>query len=332
MTSTDTSLADSHGRHAAQEPNAPTGPLTLCAAFQRTAAIEPDAVALRTPGDTVSITWRQYGVRVQTIAAGLAGLGIGRDDSVALLMANRREFHLVDTAAIHLGAIPFTVYNTSSPEPIRYLLHHSAARVVVCDAEHASRLTKVRAGIEHLICVDAELDGARTLAAVEAAPLSGFDFDTTGRSVQPDDVLTLIDTSGTTGAPKGVELTHANLLAESAACQQLFDLRFGDRITSYLPSAHIADRLSCHYGQLTHGTQVTCVSDARPIIAALPEVRPTVRWHEGLRAGPPPRRARNPRIHPSCRRSPASTASVSTRCPASAPGSTPYSSRSHTGR
>lgn len=52
MTSTDTSLADSYGRHAAQEPNAPTGPLTLCAAFQRTAAIEPDAVALRTPGDT----------------------------------------------------------------------------------------------------------------------------------------------------------------------------------------------------------------------------------------------------------------------------------------
>ncbi|MCQ4359964.1 MULTISPECIES: AMP-binding protein [Mycobacterium] len=275
MTSLDTSH-QSHGRHTAKEPTASSDPRTLCAAFQRTATVDPDAVALRTPGDSVSITWRQYATRVQAIAAGLARLGVGHGDTVALLMSNRPEFHLVDTAAIHLGAVPFSMYNTSSPEQIQYLLNHSGARVVVCDADHAQRLDGSRADIEHLVCVDADFDGIITLAVLEATPLSGFDFEATWQTVQPSDLLTLIYTSGTTGAPKGVELTHSNLLAQSAACQEIFDLRFGDRITSYLPSAHIADRLSCHYGQLTHGTQITCVSDARAIIGALPEVQPTV--------------------------------------------------------
>jgi long-chain acyl-CoA synthetase len=252
----------------------PGHPDTLCGAFQRTASLDPDAVALRTPDDQVRITWRQYASRVKDIAAGLAALGLRRGDTVALLMSNRPEFHLVDTAAMHLGATPFSVYNTSSPEQIEYLLANSQSRIVVCDTDHAERLSTV--DIEHLVCVDGQPDGMRSLADVEAEPLPGFDFDATWRSVRPGDVLTLIYTSGTTGNPKGVELTHANLLAESRACQEMFAMRFGDRITSYLPSAHIADRLSCHYSQLAYGTEVTCVRDTRAILAALPEVRPTI--------------------------------------------------------
>jgi long-chain acyl-CoA synthetase len=249
---------------------------TLCAAFQRTARVAPDAVALRTPDEQVRITWHQYASRVKDIAAGLAALGLRRGDTVALLMSNRPEFHLVDTAAMHLGATPFSVYNTSSPEQIEYLLANSKSRIVVCDTDHADRLSAVAANIEYLVCVDGQPDGMRSLAEVEANPLPEFDFEASWRSVRPDDVLTLIYTSGTTGQPKGVELTHANLLAETRACQEVFELRFGDRITSYLPSAHIADRLSCHYIQLAYGTEVTCVRDTRAIVTALPAVRPTV--------------------------------------------------------
>jgi long-subunit acyl-CoA synthetase (AMP-forming) len=168
------------------------------------------------------------------------------------------------------------VYNTSSPEQIEYLLANSKSRIVVCDTDHADRLSAVAANIEYLVCVDGQPDGMRSLAEVEANPLPEFDFEASWRSVRPDDVLTLIYTSGTTGQPKGVELTHANLLAETRACQEVFELRFGDRITSYLPSAHIADRLSCHYIQLAYGTEVTCVRDTRAIVTALPAVRPTV--------------------------------------------------------
>jgi long-chain acyl-CoA synthetase len=252
-------------------------PTTLCAAFQRTASADPDAVALRTPPtDGSRITWRDYARRVGRIAAGLAALGVARGDTVALMLTNRPEFHLVDTAAIHLGATPFSIYNTNPPKQIEYQLTHAGTRVVVCEQQFLPQIRAAATPIEHIVCVDGPVDTTIGLDELEAAGQPDFDFDATWREVQPSDVLTLIYTSGTTGPPKGVELTHANLLAEIRGCEEIFDIRRGDRITSYLPSAHIADRLSCHYLQMTHGTQITCVADTRGIAAALPDARPTI--------------------------------------------------------
>jgi hypothetical protein len=121
-------------------------PATLCEAFQATVARYPQEVALRTPGGAVTFTWREYADRVREIAAGLAGLGVGRGDTVALMMTNRPEFHLVDTAALHLGAVPFSVYNTFAPEQIRYVLSNGGSRVVVCEEQFASRLLAVTGG------------------------------------------------------------------------------------------------------------------------------------------------------------------------------------------
>ncbi|WP_297775261.1 AMP-binding protein, partial [Mycobacterium sp.] len=87
-------------------------PATLCEAFQRTAAIQPDAVALRTPGDTQTLTWRELATQVREVAAGLAGLGVRRGDTVSLMMANRIEFYPFEIGAQHLGAVSFSVYNT----------------------------------------------------------------------------------------------------------------------------------------------------------------------------------------------------------------------------
>ena len=118
----------------------------------------------------------------------------------------------------------------------------------------------------------------------------GFDFDSAWRAVQPEDILTLIYTSGTTGPPKGVELTHANMLAHCRAVAQVLPLREGARITSYLPSAHAADRWSSHYNQMVYGVQITTVADPGQIAAVLPNVRPTIwggvpRIFEKLMAG-----------------------------------------------
>ncbi|MCA1842726.1 MAG: AMP-binding protein, partial [Actinobacteria bacterium] len=88
------------------------GVASLCEAFQRSAALDPARVALRTPGGAVEITWAEYADRVRRIAAGLAALGVRRGHTVALMMTNRPEFNLCDTAAMHLGATPFSVYNT----------------------------------------------------------------------------------------------------------------------------------------------------------------------------------------------------------------------------
>lgn len=81
-----------------------------------------------------------------------------------------------------------------------------------------------------------------------------FDFESTWRAVQPEDIVTLIYTSGTTGNPKGVEMTHANLLFEGYAIDEVLGIRFGDRVTSFLPSAHIADRMTGLYLQEMFGT------------------------------------------------------------------------------
>ena len=113
---------------------------TLCEAFQATAARYPGEIALRGPGGVMTITWQEYAGRVRQIAAGLAALGVGRGDTVALMMTNRPEFHLVDTAAMHLGAVPFSVYNTCAPEQIRYVLANAGSTVVVCEEEFAPRL------------------------------------------------------------------------------------------------------------------------------------------------------------------------------------------------
>src|SRR5690349_18837465 len=91
------------------------------AAFQITAAARPDDVALLTPDDSVPISWGEYALHVERLAAGMAALGVGRGDTVAMMLVNRPEFHLVDTAVLPLGATPFSVYNTSAPEQLAYL-------------------------------------------------------------------------------------------------------------------------------------------------------------------------------------------------------------------
>src|SRR5918911_5661207 len=113
---------------------------TMCAAFQATVAEHADRVALRTKGDEARITWGEYGERVRRLAAGLHALGLRRGDTVALMLTNRPEFHLVDAAAMHLGAIPFSIYNTSAPEQIEFVVRDSGARIAFVEEAFADRV------------------------------------------------------------------------------------------------------------------------------------------------------------------------------------------------
>ena len=245
---------------------------TLCEAFQRSASEMADEVALRTLGDATSITWREYAQRVRDLAAGLAGLGVERGDTVALMLTNRPEFHLVDVAAMHLGAVAFSVYNTSSPEQIEYLLGDAGNRVLVTEAAFLDRIQAAQPrcpALEHVVVVEA-------LDELSARGSSGFDFDAAWQAVSPDDLVTLIYTSGTTGPPKGVQLTHANVMAQWRAIHAVMPRPAGGRVVSYLPAAHVADRVITHYAALVYGTQLTDCPDPREVIAHLPDVRPTL--------------------------------------------------------
>ncbi len=251
-------------------------PATMCEAFQRTASIDPDAVALRTPGGTQALTWREYAAQVRKVAAGLAGLGVRRGDTVSLMMANRIEFYPLEVGAQHVGATSFSVYNTLPAEQLTYLFENAGTKVAICEEQYVDRIRACGAPIEHIVCIDGAPAGTLSVDDLYAAASGDFDFESTWRAVRPDDVVTLIYTSGTTGNPKGVEMTHTNLLFEGYALEAVLGIEFGDRITSFLPSAHIADRMTALYAQEMFGTQNTVVSDGRAIAAALPDVRPTV--------------------------------------------------------
>src|SRR6185312_15223800 len=187
-------------------------PATLCEAFQRTAAVDPDAVALRTPGGAQTLTWRQYADQVREVAAGLAGLGVRRGDTVSLMMANRLEFYPLEVGAQHVGAISFSVYNTLPAEQLVYLFDNADTKVVICEAQYVDRIRASGAVIEHIVCIDDCPDGTMSLEEMLEGADPEFDFESTWRAVKPEDVATLIYTSGTTGNPKGVEMTHTNLM------------------------------------------------------------------------------------------------------------------------
>ncbi|MGW1209979.1 AMP-dependent synthetase/ligase [Streptomyces sp. NPDC002499] len=254
-----------------------TLPRTFCEAFQQTAERQAGLVALRTVGGTKSLLWSEYADRVRALAQGLTALGVRRGDTVALMLRNRPEFHLADTAVLHLGAIPFSLYNTSSPQQVAHLLTDSRARLVITEEcflpvlDHPARTADAT-----VVTVDGAFPGTLSLEDVCARTVAGFDFETTWRSVRPDDVLTLIYTSGTTGQPKGVEITHRAELALCVASNERLGITAGDRMISFLPSAHMADRWSSHYTQMTAGTELTTLDQPRDIAAALADVHPQI--------------------------------------------------------
>ncbi|MEV3961809.1 long-chain fatty acid--CoA ligase [Nocardia sp. NPDC050193] len=250
---------------------------TVPAAFQQTITLRPDAVALRTVGGTQQITWREYGDRVRVLAAGLSALGLGRGDTLGVMLTNRPEFNLVDTAALHVGATPFSVYNTCSPDQVAHAFTNAENKIVVTEQQFLGTVRAAGVPLDHIVVVDGPAEGTVTLADLEAAPDPDFDFEATWRAVEPGDLVTVIYTSGTTGPSKGVELTHRNVLAQIIALHSgPMDVGLDDRALSYLPAAHVADRISGHAINLVTGIQITTVPDPREIAAALPDARPTV--------------------------------------------------------
>ena len=266
---------------------------TLAHAFRITAAERADQVAIRTKEDAFTITWGKLRERVDALAGGLDRLGLKRGDTLALMLGNRPEFHLCDLAGMMLGATPFSIYNTYTPEQIRYLVTDAGSKILICEQEYLPRVLEAREGLpglEHVIVVDGDApEGTVALSEVEG---SNPDFDVEARvgELQGSDLLTLIYTSGTTGPPKGVQLIHRNLLAAIEGLDELIEFPEDGRVISWLPSAHVAERNAHHYLPIVFGLQITCCDDPRQVLSYLPEVRPSwffavPRIWEKLKAG-----------------------------------------------
>jgi long-chain acyl-CoA synthetase len=248
----------------------------LIAAFERTVEKHGDTPAIRTKDETWA-TWNELRDRVRRIAGGLAALGVSKGDTVAMLLNNRPEFVACDLGAVALGGVPFSIYQTASPDQIAYQINDAGASVVITESSLLDRVTGARdagAGIEHIVVVDGD-GGDSTLDELMEMD-AGFDTDATASEVGLDDLLTLIYTSGTTGPPKGVQLTHRNLLSLVSGVEEMIPLpETGGKVISWLPAAHIAERGANYYLPVVYGLTITVCPDPRKIIEFLPAVRPT---------------------------------------------------------
>jgi long-chain acyl-CoA synthetase len=253
---------------------------TMCEAFQLTAEEWAKSPALRFKDTDYEASWADYAEAVRRRAAGLAKLGVKRGDTVGFMLVNRPALHLTDCAAMHLGATCFSIYNTSSPEQVEYVVKDAENRVIVTEQAFLDTVLAARDAVEtfeHVVVVDGDAPaGTISIDELEAMGNSDFDFEAAWRAVEPEDVLCLIYTSGTTGPPKGVQLTHANMVAVWRACDEVQPTTPGGRMISFLPSAHIADRWAGLYAQMIYGSCVYCCPDPRQMVAYSIEVKPTV--------------------------------------------------------
>src|SRR6478609_9002166 len=251
------------------------GAATIAEAFRLAVADNPDQIAVRTKDDEIAWTWTELAAKVDAFAGGLHALGLRRGDTLALMVSNRPEFMVADLAATMLGATPFSIYLTSSPDQVEYVVRDAGARIAVVEAPFAGLMRPL---VEHTIVV----------GEWESHFVDGFEPD--WRAVQPDDILTLIYTSGTTGPPKGVQLAHRNEMAAVDAVEQRVGFPDDSRVISWLPSAHVAERTAHHYLPIVYAMTITTCPDPRRIGEWLPAVNPTwffavPRVWEKLKAG-----------------------------------------------
>ncbi len=281
------------------------GSRTLCDLFDHTAAEAGDAPAFSNEaGDSwQTLTWAQAHQQVRELAAGFAALGLPPGERVALMLPNRTEHVLADLAAVHAGGLGVTIYATLAPEQIAFVAGDCDARIAVVDG--AGELARWQP-------VLAQLPALKTIIVRDAAacpagePYLTWDaFAALGKerhaadpdlvservaALTIDDPLALLYTSGTTGNPKGVLLTHHNVAYELACAQGMGLIPDRARWVSYLPLAHIAERMFSIYLPIHTGTHVHFCPDPTQLVRVVGKVRPNgffgvPRVWEKIRAG-----------------------------------------------
>jgi long-chain acyl-CoA synthetase len=257
------------------------GPLdaaTVAAAFQRTVALYPDKTAIQTLDGSARYTWSELADRVRRTAAGLASSGIGHGDTVAIVLPNTVDCHVVDYAAVHLGAVPFAIFNSAPAEQIEHQLRRADATLVVTKHAFLDKVSEASAAlgdqVRHIVSVDGDAPkGVLSLTELEKASDPGFDFDAAWQAITADDLVALIFTSGTTGPPKAAQYSHRTVMSELRAMDAALPLPTED-IISFLPMAHSGGRITAHYMALAYGATITACPDIKQLLQALPIVHP----------------------------------------------------------
>jgi long-chain acyl-CoA synthetase len=258
-----------------------------------------EAIALRFPtvqGEK-AMTYAELGERSRQLALGLIALGIEAGDVVSILCSTRAEWTLCEMGAVCAGAVVAPIYHTNSPEECRHVLTDSGARLVICEnAEQVAKIVQVKhelPGLQYVIVIDGQADGAVPIEAVRerAGEVDPQLVDERVRAVGPEDVATLVYTSGTTGPPKGCMLTHANFLSATAMYRGQLELNdVQPVIYMFLPLAHVLARLAQTVVLDVGGTLTYSSGDSKKILEEVVAAAPThfvavPRVYEKMHAG-----------------------------------------------
>ncbi|AUI57580.1 long-chain fatty acid--CoA ligase [Amycolatopsis sp. BJA-103] len=240
-----------------------------------------DVVSFRrqVDGTWLDVTAKDFAAQVLAVAKGMAQAGIAPGDRIGLMSKTRYEWTLIDFAIWAAGAVTVPIYDTSSAEQVHWILSDSAAKGVFVETdEHLATLESVKGRLdtlEHTWQIEAAKPAVDDLTA-QGAELSDDDLHERRRTVKAGDLATIVYTSGTTGRPKGVELTHRNLLAEIradiAAFPQLMEQ--GNSLLVFLPLAHVLAR-AIAVTALSARVTLGHTSDVKNLVADLGTFRPT---------------------------------------------------------
>ncbi|WP_431972013.1 AMP-dependent synthetase/ligase [Nocardia sp. bgisy134] len=263
---------------------------TLCHRFAATTATHNDlpAVSWHEGSNQRTLSWFRYREEVLNLAGAFLRLGLNFGDTVAIVADNRSEHLLADWAALHCGAVPVSVYPTMAAEQMDYVLSDCAPRLIVVVGHHQQQIVRelpwVVGNRPKLVLFEPLSDpiapdefswdevvalgrDSRTWVADE--------LDTRISLVEPASPATIVYTSGTTGMPKGVVLTHGNVLWEVDAMVSTGTVDYAYRSVSHLPLAHVAERLWSLYLPMRLGGHVFCCPDSAQLVLALQTHRPS---------------------------------------------------------
>jgi len=246
---------------------------------------QKDAFRSKHDGRWVDMSHKEAFDRVYGAALGLQALGLARGDRVAISSENRVEWALCDMAILSMGAINVPVYPTLPAEQGEYILNDSESRAIfVSTPEQLEKVKSIRKNLpmlQHIIAFEPEMagDGVMTLGeliakgkAVENPP----SYEDMISSIGKNDWATIIYTSGTTGVPKGVILTHWNIMSNVHAATSLIDLSPDDACLSFLPLSHSLERTAGWYVMMASGVSIAYAESVESVADNLREIHPTI--------------------------------------------------------
>jgi long-chain acyl-CoA synthetase len=264
---------------------------TIFAAFAETAARFPDRTALmqKRDGEYHGITYRELAQVIDEVAAGLAARGVKPGQRVGIYSYNRPEWVATDLAVAKLGAVLVPVYHTLPEDSVRYIVRDAEIRHLIVESpELFANVVRIltdapllqdvvtlfpgqpasRSGKQLFSFEELRRDGA---AALAASPGLGA-----AHEAGPDDLLTVVYTSGTTGEPKGAMLTHGNILSNVSTANRLFNINETDVLVSFLPLCHMLERTCGYYTILLAGGTIAYAESVQTVAQDVKAVRPTV--------------------------------------------------------